>query len=64
MDCPKCFSKTAVYNGYLTEDNVYIRRRKCLICDHKFITTEKVVLVDVQGNGKRGGPRKKRGKLD
>lgn len=59
MDCPKCFSRTTVYNGYLTDKNIYVRRRKCMICDHRFITAEKILPIEVQGNGKRGGLRKK-----
>jgi hypothetical protein len=34
-----------------------------MICDHRFITAEKILPIEVQGNGKRGGLRKK-GKSD
>ena len=56
MDCPKCASRTTVYNGFFS-DGKYIRRRRCPICEFKFITVEQMIDIPIQGNGKRGGKR-------
>lgn len=39
MNCPRCGGKTAVIDSTPDFDSVY-RRRKCLKCSHKFVTTE------------------------
>ena len=39
MTCPVCGGKTTVYDSIADCESVY-RKRKCVECDHKFITTE------------------------
>lgn len=65
MYCPKCWTKTGVYNGFYEDDECtkYARRRKCPECGHRFITLEQIVGEPIQGAGTHGGARKRRGKL-
>lgn len=56
MECPKCYARTSVYNGY-ADEGCYVRRRQCPECGHRFITVERAAPYDVQGNGRRGGKR-------
>ena len=47
MNCPKCGGKTAVTDGAKATDEIY-RRRKCLVCDHRFFTIEYEVENDAE----------------
>lgn len=41
MHCPKCKEKTKVTDSReMTNKNGVRRRRKCLVCDHRFTTYE------------------------
>jgi transcriptional repressor NrdR len=50
--CPKCQSKSKVYNSRPTDDGTIRRNRECLKCSHRYATIEvsadikKVVEVD------------------
>ena len=39
MTCPICCGKAPVYETATDYDCVY-RRRRCVVCGHKFVTTE------------------------
>lgn len=39
MTCPHCGGETIVIDSRSQEDSVY-RRRKCLVCEKRFSTTE------------------------
>lgn len=59
MACPECGYEATVYNGFEDlENNRYIRRRRCLSCEHRFITIEAVSDTPLQGTGTHGGARK------
>ena len=40
MICPKCKSKSKVYNSRPTDDGTIKRHRQCLKCEHKYATIE------------------------
>ena len=40
MICPKCQSKSKVYNSRPTDDGTIKRHRQCLKCEHKYATIE------------------------
>lgn len=41
MKCPECGGKTTVSDSsFNPKTNEYSRRRKCLVCDHRFYTME------------------------
>ncbi|MGI9292379.1 MAG: hypothetical protein ACR2PS_00225 [Pseudomonadales bacterium] len=40
MQCPKCNGKTKVIDTRHRQYNEIMRRRKCLICDHRITTWE------------------------
>lgn len=49
MICPKCSGKTTVFdNSHIKDQNETYRRRKCLVCGHKFVTVEFEVEWDEQ----------------
>ena len=46
MICPKCQSKSKVYNSRPTDDGTIRRNRECLKCSHRYATIE--VSADVK----------------
>ena len=40
MICPKCKSKSKVYNSRPTDDGTIRRNRECLKCSHRYATIE------------------------
>ena len=40
MICPKCKSKSRVYNSRPTDDGTIRRNRECLKCKHRYATIE------------------------
>jgi len=44
--CPKCQSKSKVYNSRPTDDGTIRRNRECLKCSHRYATIE--VSADVK----------------
>ena len=40
MICPKCQSKSKVYNSRPTDDGTIRRNRECLKCKHRYATIE------------------------
>jgi transcriptional regulator NrdR family protein len=44
--CPKCKSKSKVYNSRPTDDGTIRRNRECLKCSHRYATIE--VLADIK----------------
>ena len=40
MICPKCQSKSRVYNSRPTDDGTIRRNRECLKCSHRYATIE------------------------
>ena len=54
MICPKCKSKSKVYNSRPTDDGTIRRNRECLKCSHRYATIEvsadikKVVDIEAQ----------------
>lgn len=40
MICPKCKSKSKVYDSRPTKDGTIRRHRKCLKCNHRYATIE------------------------
>ena len=40
MICPKCKSKSKVYNSRPTDDGTIRRNRECLKCNHRYATIE------------------------
>ena len=40
MICPKCQSKSKVYNSRPTDDGTIRRNRECLKCSHRYATIE------------------------
>lgn len=41
MKCPECGGKTTVYdNSFNPDTNEHSRKRKCLVCGHRFYTME------------------------
>lgn len=58
IECPKCGGDAGVYNGFADQEELrYIRRRKCKLCEHKFITVEVISDTEIQGTGTHGGGR-------
>ena len=43
MECPKCCSKTFVYDTQSKRDGDVWRKRKCLNCQYRFTTIESVI---------------------
>lgn len=59
IDCPKCGGGAKVYNGIADADELrYIRRRRCEVCDYRFITIEVIADTAIQGDGTPGGSRR------
>lgn len=47
MNCPKCGSKTTVFDGVLVPtSNEHYRKRECKSCGHEFCTVEFEVAYD------------------
>ena len=40
MKCPICYGKTKVIDTRHTSDNETYRKRKCVECDHEFLSIE------------------------
>ena len=61
VDCPKCHNATKVVDTYWSTDlNAKARRRRCLVCDGSFTTTEQIVPDTFKSSVHRqpGRPRK------
>lgn len=64
MICPKCKSKSKVYNSRPTDDGTIRRNRECLKCSHRYATIEvsadikKVVDIAPQVVAKPAQPKK------
>lgn len=64
MICPKCKSKSKVYNSRPTDDGTIRRNRECLKCSHRYATIEvsadikKVVNLEPQVVAKPAQPKK------
>lgn len=57
MICPKCKSKSKVYNSRPTDDGTIRRNRECLKCSHRYATIE--VSADVKNVVEVAKPVKK-----
>jgi len=55
--CPKCKSKSKVYNSRPTDDGTIRRNRECLKCSHRYATIE--VSADVKNVVEVAKPVKK-----